>query len=415
MALTRKEESRTSSDKIQELQLATMPEGDGTDISSKGIESMVLGVVSWWAGKHHRNQVLNLVTRHFQAGEVYEAGVLLAQACQLGTPIRHNNTPSRSACEANAIDLVNVLLELDNQKTKPKILIPSDQLGKVPLDALAISDERSVSARLESLEQCVRDVTSTMQRMLNTSSREPARSPVLPVPSAPPVETPVSFVEGPSLPRAPTPGPQAQSYAAAAATQSKQHLQVPSRQVRERSVSPSQKRKHGENEGDSDDGFRKPGRPRKTVKGASKVMVEGVGDYQPSLQYYVGNTPGKAGPEVIKKVLAKCSEPLLSDGPLQVEDIELLTQVENPRTKCWRIVVPYKYMSIMENPELYPDGWRYRKFFGSRKINEKNKQPRLDDNIVNTVMKEVEQERLEVLERQSQESKSGPGDSDNLA
>ena len=113
-----------------------------------------------------------------------------------------------------------------------------------------------------SLEQCVRDVNITMHRMLNSSSREPVRSPVLPVPSAPPVETQVSFIQGPTVPRDPTPGLQAQSYAAAAASQSKQHLQVPSRQVRERSVSPSQKRKHGEAEGDADNGFRKPGRPR---------------------------------------------------------------------------------------------------------------------------------------------------------
>ena len=37
----------------------------------------------------------------------------------------------------------------------PKIVIPSDQLGKVPLSTLSISDEQSVSARLESLESRV--------------------------------------------------------------------------------------------------------------------------------------------------------------------------------------------------------------------------------------------------------------------
>ena len=90
-----------------------------------------------------------------------------------------------------------------------------------------------------------------------------------------------------------------------------------------------------------------------------------------------------------------CTPPLLNDDILQVEEIELLTQVENPRTKCWRIVVPFKYMSVMENP----DGWRYRKFFGSRKVHEKNKQPRLEENIVDEVMREVERERQNVLEK----------------
>jgi hypothetical protein len=88
---------------------------------------------------------------------------------------------------------------------------------------------------------------------------------------------------------------------------------------------------------------------RKTAQGASKVKVDGVGVYQPSLQYYIGNnTPGKANSEVIKKVLAKCSEPLLTGDILQVEEIELLT-------KCWRVVVLYKYMSLMDNAELYPE------------------------------------------------------------
>ena len=98
----------------------------------------------------------------------------------------------------------------------------------------------------------------------------------------------------------------------------------------------------------------------------------------------------------------------MTDDTLQVEEIELLTQVENPRTKCWRIVVPYKYMSVMENPELYPDGWRYRKFFGSRKVHEKNNQPRLEENIVDEVMREAERERQNVLEKQSKESEEEP-------
>jgi hypothetical protein len=136
-------------------------DADG-DPASKVLESLVLGVISWWTGKFHRNQVLNLVIRHFQALEVHDASVLLAQSCKLGTPIKHNNTPSRSACEENAIDLVNSLL--DSQKKRPRIMLPSEQLSQVTLDALAVSDERSASSSLQSLELCVRDVTTTIQR-----------------------------------------------------------------------------------------------------------------------------------------------------------------------------------------------------------------------------------------------------------
>ena len=126
-----------------------MSGNDDGDPALIRVESMVLGVISWWAGKSTRNEALNLVTRHFQPLEVYEAHLKLAGACNLEIPIKHKNTPNRSAGEANAIDLVNVLLELDSQKTKPSIMVPSDQLGRVPLDALAGSAERSVGARLK--------------------------------------------------------------------------------------------------------------------------------------------------------------------------------------------------------------------------------------------------------------------------
>ena len=398
-------------------------EDDG-DPYTRGVESLVLGVVSWWTGKFHRNEVLNLVTRHFQAQEVYEAGLKLARASNLGAPVRHNNTPSRSACEANAIDLVNTLLELDNQKQMPKIMIPSDQLEHVPLDALAVSAERSVSARLESLENCMKEVTKTMQVLVKNKASEHVILPPMPVPSAPLTSQVPSFSNLTVAQQDYTPLQQGQTYAEAVSSQvvpgqapqaqvGNPHLLVPPKVVRERSRSPAQKRKHGEGAGDvghaqgegpGKDGFRKQGRPRKTEKGASKVKVDGVGDYQPSLQYYIGNTPGKASKDVIKKVLQKCSEPLLAGGePLEVEELELLTQVDNPRTKCWRIVVPYKFMSLMENPELYPEGWRHRRFFGTRKVQEKSKQPRLDNNVVDDIMKEVEQERLLVIERQEQD------------
>ena len=378
---------------------------DDGDPALKVVESLVLGVVSWWAGKFHRNQVLNLVTRHYLASEVHEASLKLAKACQHDAPVKHNNTGSRSACEANAIDLVNTLVELDNQKKKPRILIPSDQLEKVPFDALAISAERSVSARLESLEQCVKDVTNTMQIVLKNSSKETASMPPMPLPSASPAEDLVSFTVQPCQ--------DDQSYAGAAAAAVGASVQLPrvpkgsnlvAPPARVRSKSPAVKRKHGDadgvgvggvvgdgpgGDGAADDGFRKPGRPRKTGKGASKVQVEGVGDYQPSLQYYIGNTPGKATAEVIKKVLSKCSVPLTEGAPLEVEDVELLTQGDNPRTKCWRVVVPYQHMTLMENPELYPEGWRHRKFFGSRKVQETNKQPRLGGSIVDEVMNQM--------------------------
>ena len=85
---------------------------------------------------------------------------------------------------------------------------------------------------------------------------------------------------------------------------------------------------------------------------------------------FVGNTHPKATEAIVSDVLIKYAQTLPEKPDLKIIHVKCLTNLDrdpNPRTKCWRLVVPYRFMSLMENPELYPQGWRSRKFFGSRK------------------------------------------------
>ena len=113
----------------------------------------------------------------------------------------------------------------------------------------------------------------------------------------------------------------------------------------------------------------------------------------PSLQYFIGNTPGKADEGVIKKVLERCAVPLLQpeEDPLVIEQVQSLTKEQNPRTRCWRVVVPFKFKALMENCMLYPDGWRYREFIGNyRPPNIASKKMRMNgNNVVEQVMGEL--------------------------
>ena len=114
----------------------------------------------------------------------------------------------------------------------------------------------------------------------------------------------------------------------------------------------------------------------------------------PSLQYYIGNTPGKATDEVIKKVLQRCAVPLMSDdAALVIESVQCLTKDLDPRTRCWRVVVPHKFKEVMENNLLYPEGWKYREFVGIfRNSTRPAKKIKVADNaIVDQVMAEAEQ------------------------
>ena len=170
--------------------------------------------------------------------------------------------------------------------------------------------------------------------------------------------------------------------------------------VRGRSRSPQVKRGPDGNAEEDVNGYRRQGRPRNlnrpATAGASKVVVEEFGALQHSLQYYIGNTPGKANEEVIRKVLERCAAPLLDEerGPLVIESVHCLTKETDPRTKCWRVVVPPRYKDIMENSELYPEGWRFREFVGIfRNSSRTAKKVRTDEtNVVDQVLAETDQQ-----------------------
>ena len=94
----------------------------------KGLKSYVLGIVSWWLDKYTRSEVLALICRYYRPEEVYRANEMLAEACKLEKQNKHRNSPFRSVDEANAVDLVNNMGELDDEKRAPRYLIPSEEL-----------------------------------------------------------------------------------------------------------------------------------------------------------------------------------------------------------------------------------------------------------------------------------------------
>ena len=110
-----------------------------------------------------------------------------------------------------------------------------------------------------------------------------------------------------------------------------------------------------------------------------------------------------------------------------MEKVELLTKEENPRTKCWKVIVPYRFKSAMEKNECYPAGWKHKIFFGSR--NKQNKKPRIDqessmeqqvlreqqmnaEQVQQQEKREAEQQRLELLESRMRNPTLGQSNTD---
>ena len=285
--------------------------GDGGDDvpGSQGpgqasLENLVLAVTSWWVGKFTRMEALDLMTRHYLPADLYVANQNLAQACGLTSPGIHRNSINRSAGESYAIDLYNNLYQLSQEKKLPRLLVCSDDLGKVPFGALTVSDERSASARLETLENSICKITTAVEKMAATLASPQDPSVLQPMSStfhAPKNQPLVQSVPGqaPQLVISPAPTQQVPlDWAHVAAGPSGQHslgdnvtasgssvailpgrkdpgngisrLQNQNGKFRARSPSPSVKRKAP---GEDDEGFKPQGRPRKTAGGSSKVIV----------------------------------------------------------------------------------------------------------------------------------------------
>ena len=289
------------------------PPGDKNSGEPKSISDLVLGVVNWWCLKFGETEVVDLVMRHFEHAQVYTSCVTLAEVCGLNKPIHHKNTATRPALEPCANDLVKIMKDLVESKEVPNIVIPASELGKVPLDAISIRDERSVSSRLESLENSIESVKAAVEKL--TSVRNPG-SGLVPMPGV--TVTPASnstassgqtFANVAAKFLKPSVCPSLQGCDSGQTHQGGQQVHGGAGGVytRARSRSPQVKRSSEGNAIEDADGYRRQGRPRhqnrQAANGASKVVVEDVGDLQPSLQYYIGNTPGRANEEIIRKIL----------------------------------------------------------------------------------------------------------------
>ena len=379
--------------------------------------SLVLGTVHMWHLRGHRSNVVDLIVKHFTACELLEARKELCTAVGAAVPVARRDSDYRSAAAAHAVDLLDQVGELDSQRKLPVIVVPSTLLAKVPVSTLLASDDVAVGARLENLERSMKlladSVTSRMAVVAAPSNSQGlfagARARVNSNGRGGGQVQQGGLQGVPQVSVSPPPGVVGvASWAGVAGTGAAGTLQAPP-VFRDRLGSDAEKRKRGEDQSE----FRVPGRQRgrKVAIGKSTVNVDDGGEAAP-LEYYVGNTTPRATPDIIKAVLVKCATQLEKD--LQVLEVKCLTTgIDNPRTKSWKVKVPYKHKELMEKNELYPEGWTYRKFFAPRSANQGTgggaKKPRPDDQLVDQVLQDQQQQQQVGQVDQIGDVENGPG------
>ena len=135
------------------------------DQTSGFIESILLASVHMWTGSHGKKEVLNLIVRHFVPADVFEVNCVLSLSVGADKPGGRRDTPERAACDAYALDLYDKVVNLVAANKMPKVVVSSLALPMVPRAELKTSDEISVSARLESLEKGLQNVTAALGKL----------------------------------------------------------------------------------------------------------------------------------------------------------------------------------------------------------------------------------------------------------
>ena len=328
------------------------------------------------------------MARNFKGDDIFAAWSKLREVIQLAEgqavhpPIRHRTVIKL------AEELVKDVSETEKNGTI-SLLVPSSELGLVRgrLDC-NVGDERPVATRLESLEDMVKGVVDRLARMETNQARGvSAPQPLAPQvlvqqPMAPPVSVPLNG--NGSL--------QQQNYAGITSAgltfdprqvnqQVKQFFSRQQQRQRrdsssaKRSVSGAVRDMYGNDVNSSEEVFtdvvNKKKKRKELSKGTATLQaIPGVNvPLQAAYQHFVGNTPGNMEKETMELVFKELAAPIMLEkgleGPLLIEQCNLMTKEQNTRTRVWRVVVPNKYKEIMQDDRIYPTGWHHREFEGN--------------------------------------------------
>ena len=333
------------------------------------LNNVVLGTLHMYHNKIPRLDVIEILETGFEESEMFGALKALQASAGLDAPQGRQTSPNKTAAQAYAVDLLECMTRLVSEGKLPEIVVSSNDLSKVPLNKKRLdnADVTTVNCRLEALEEMMKNVVNTMNKMSEKPSFTGIHSGTVP-------KVVVGDHGGGGVPVAAVSG---QGHVTRDVSRD--------RGVRERS--PAIKRSYNDvvkeaSENGNSGEFQQPkGRrqPRKMAYGTNKVEMAGA-EAAP-IEVFVGNTNPRATEDIIKKVLLKCADNMTERPELEILEVKLLTNPErdpNPRFKSWKVTVPYSCKSLMEDDSFYPNGWSHRKYFPKRVNHDRNMRAHLD-------------------------------------
>ena len=136
--------------------------------------SVVLGSVHMHIKKGVTSDIVDLVVTSFTEEEILSAKTELIEFLGMVVPGGHIDTIERTAAFLYAKKLVALVHELDKDRRMPKVMVSSDQLGRIPIGKKSLSPSEAVpvSARMNDLENTVRKLCDSFEKF-KSDSRQP--------------------------------------------------------------------------------------------------------------------------------------------------------------------------------------------------------------------------------------------------
>ena len=350
--------------------------------------------------------VIDLIQTIFTEKEVFDALSELHGFMNYDAPGGHNNTMERTALSLYAKELTDLVWKLDSEKALPRVVVSSHLVSKIPVgkSGLRPSDVVPISTRMDSLEKVVEKLSLSLVTFTDKmAAGQPLQCNSFNVGVAGNVRKSQGAdngnVAGGAAPTVSlsVPTPSAPSWAEVMGSQGGAGA-GPVQPVQAKVDSNGAGRGVGLGRGrlnskrkaedESPDGFQTvpPRRqPRKVNYGKSNTTLAGA-EAAP-IDIFIGNTNPLATPDMIKTVLINSALQLPEKLNLEVIEVKCLNNFErdaNPRSKCWKVTVPFAQKEYMDKDELYPTGWAHRKFFPPKRNFQSNpngqaaKRPNLD-------------------------------------
>ena len=351
------------------------------------VKNLVLGCVQSWLNRFGREDIVKMVSDNFIDKEIFDGLKCLCECLGLDPPKSRRNTMKQVAVKVWAAEMYDIMMKEDNSEKLPEFVVSSQELQRVPLALLSgANDVVPICTKMNLLEKKMEDMVDTVTKLANGQVMSSGQVPLV-APGVYPGEggSYANIVQGAtgingvnSLPSTPV-RPRVGSFGGAGVKRKLgENVNTgnttpagPNVQIEAGKVAGQSGAAKGQ-DGPPRDQNRQQRTQRKQCFGTSKISAtSGKADWAAPVEVFISNTSPDITEEDVKEILKMCADDVKSAegnehlSEFNVKNVKCLTRpdIENPRTKCWRVSVPFQYKEYILSDIAYPMGWSHRPFY----------------------------------------------------